>query len=52
MHLNFGGSHILGQAKLIIRFPFQDFQNSMQAGSHFSLFIMAKILRKLQKNPH
>ena len=38
--------HTLGQAKLIIRFPFQGFQNSMRAGGHFSLFIMTKILRK------
>ena len=36
----------LGQAKLIIRFPFQGFQNSMREGGHFSLFIMTKILRK------
>ena len=40
----------LGQAKLIIRFLFQGFQNSMQAGGHFSLFIMNKILRKQSKN--
>jgi len=31
---------------LIIRFPFQGFQNSMWEGGHFSLFIMTKILRK------
>jgi len=42
----------LGQAKLIIRFPFQRFQNAMLAGGHFSLFIMAKILRKQYKKPH
>jgi len=34
----------LGRAKLIIRFPFQRFQNTMLASGHFSLFIMAKIL--------
>ena len=45
----FEGAVKLGQAKLIIRFPFQGFQNNMWAGGHFSLFIMAKILRKLQK---
>jgi len=42
---------LLGQAKLIIRFQFQGFQNSMRAGSHFSLFIMTKILRKQCKKP-
>ena len=41
-----------GQAKLIIRFPFQGFQNSKRAGGHFSLFIMTKILRKQCKKPH
>ena len=30
----------LGQAKLIACFPFQDFQNMMRAGGHYSLFIM------------
>ena len=45
----FEGAVKLGQAKLIIRFPFQGFQNNMWADGHFSLFIMAKILRKLQK---
>ena len=28
--------YILGQAKLIISFPFQGFQNSMRAGGHFT----------------
>ena len=42
----------LGQAKLIIRFPFQGLQNSMREGGHFSLFIMIKILRKQFKKPH
>ena len=42
----------LGQAKLIIRFLFQGFQNSMRQGGHFSLFIMTKILRKKFKKPH
>ena len=42
----------LGQAKLIIRFPFQDFQNSMRDVGHFSLFIMTEILRKQCKKPH
>jgi len=36
----------LGQAKLIISFPFQGFQNGMWEGSHFSLFFMTEILRK------
>ena len=40
----------LGQAKLIISFPFQGFQNNMWAGGHLSLFIMAKILKKQFKN--
>jgi len=40
---------LLGQAKLIIRSPFQGFQNSMRAGGHFSLFIMTKILRNSTK---
>ena len=31
---------ILGQAKLIASFPFQDFQNMMRAGGHYSLFII------------
>jgi len=34
---------------LIASFPFQDFQNIMQAEGHFSLFIMAKILKKTLK---
>ena len=36
----------LGQAKLIIRFLFQGFQNSMRAGGHFSLFIIDKTVQK------
>ena len=45
----FGGgfnleSRNLGQAKLIASFPFQDFQNMMRAGGHYSLFIIAKNL--------
>ena len=28
---------LLGQAKLIASFPFQDFQNMMRAGDHYSL---------------
>ena len=43
---------LLGQAKLIIRFPFQGFLNSLREGGHFSLFIMTKILRKQFKKPH
>jgi len=43
---------MLGQAKLIIRFPFQGFQNNMREGGHFSLFIMTKILRNQLKKPH
>ena len=35
-----------------MRFPFQRFQNTMRAVGHFSLFIMAKILRKQYKKPH
>ena len=50
-HYNFlHADSVLGQAKLIIRFPFQGFQNSMQAGGHFSLFIITKI--KQCKKPH
>ena len=30
----------LGQAKLIAGFLFQDFQNIMQAGGHYSLIII------------
>ena len=30
----------LGQAKLIASFLFQDFQNMMRAGGHYSLFII------------
>jgi len=43
---------LLGQAKLIISFPFQGFQNSMREGGHFSLFVMTEILRKQLKKPH
>jgi len=39
----------LGQAKLIASFPFRDFQNIMRAGGHYSLFIMAKTLKKILK---
>ena len=42
----------LGQAKLIASFPFQDFQNIMQAEGHYSLFIMAKTLKKTLKYTH
>ena len=28
-----------GQAKLIASFPFQDFQNIMRAGGHYSLWL-------------
>jgi len=40
----------LGQAKLIISFLFQGFQNSMRVGGHFLSFTMTKILRKQFKN--
>jgi len=43
---------LLDQAKLIVRFLFQGFQNSMREGGHFSLFIMTKILIKQFKKPH
>ena len=43
---------LFGHVKLIIKFPFQGFQNSILEGSHFSLFIMTKILRKQYKNAH
>ena len=39
----------LGQAKLISSFPFQDFQNMMRAGGHYSLFIIAKNLYNHKK---
>ena len=50
--INFVTNTCLGQAKLIIRFLFQGFQNSMRAGGHFSLFIITKILIKQCKKPH
>ena len=31
---------ILGQAKLFVRFPFQDIQKMIQAGGYYSLFII------------
>ena len=37
------------QAKMIASFPFQDFQNIMRAEGHYSLFIMAKTLKKTLK---
>jgi len=52
MHQLYDHFKVLGQAKLIIRFLFKGFQNSMQAGGHFSLFIMTRMLRKQCKKLH
>ena len=35
-------NYYLGQAKLIIRFPFQSFQNSMREGGHFHFSLWLK----------
>jgi len=49
---NSSGEKKLGQAKLINRFPFQGFQNSMLAGGHFFIIHYDYNLENIVQKPH